>query len=95
MRLQTENFNIKTSHATGGTQWSVGATAGSDIFVHSFSINGGTGWEILDTYDTYETMATGITTSSSQDFDLKIHLPTSTTDYQQKTITVTVQAVQN
>lgn len=90
-----EDFSIKTSHAVGGTQWSVGGTAGSNTFVHSFSTNSGSSWEALQTYDTYETLATGITASSSQDFDLKIHTPTSTSDYQEKTITVTIQASQS
>ncbi len=91
----TEDFNIKTSHAVGGTQWSVGASAGANTFVHSFSINGGSAWEVLQTYDSYETLATSITATNTQNFDLKIHTPTSSSDYQQKTITVTVQAVEH
>ncbi|MDQ1283977.1 MAG: hypothetical protein QG620_325 [Patescibacteria group bacterium] len=89
-----ENFNIKTSHAVGGTQWSVGGTAGVNTFVHSFSINDGTSWEILQTYDSYETLAVNVSSSGTQDFDLKIGTPVSTSDYQQKTATVTVQAVE-
>lgn len=89
----TENFNIKTSNATGGTSWSVGSTAGSDVFVMSFSTNDGGDWEILNTVDTYETLSTGIAVDGSVNLDLKIGLPSATTDYQQKTITLTVQAV--
>jgi len=91
----TEDFNIKTSNAIGGTAWTVGSTAGSNVYVHSFSINGGSSWEILDTVDSYETLATGISASGTQDFDLKIGTPTSTADYAQKSITVTIQAVEN
>jgi len=91
----TENFNIKTSNATGGTAWTVGTTADPDVYVHSFSTNGGSSWEVLDTVDVYETLATGVAASGSQDFDLKIHLPTETTDYQEKTVTVTVQATES
>jgi len=91
----TEDFNIKTSHAVNGAQWSVGTMAGTDIFVHSFSLNDGASWEVLDNYDTYETLTTGISPSSSQNFDLKIHVPTFSSDYQEKTITITVQAVQS
>lgn len=90
----TENFNIKTSNAIGGTQWTVGGSAGNNVYVHSFSINGGSSWEVLDQADTYETLKTSVAQNGTQNFDLKIHTPTSTTDYQQKTITVTVQAVQ-
>lgn len=88
-----ENFNIKTSNATGGTQWTLGATPGIDIFVHEFSTNGGTGWTTFTTADSYQSLATGVAASGTQNFDLKITVPSSTTDYQQKTITVTVQAV--
>ncbi len=89
----TENFNIKTSNAIGGTTWTVGTSAGSDIFVMSFSTNDGGAWEILNTTDTYETLATSVAVSGTVDLDLKIGLPTATTDYQQKSITITVQAV--
>jgi hypothetical protein len=87
------DLNIKTSHATGGTQWSVGSAPGSDVFVHSFSVNGGVSWEVLQTADFYEILATNISPGGTVDFDLKIGTPTVTSDYQQKTITVTVQAV--
>ncbi|MDO8498237.1 MAG: hypothetical protein Q7S44_00380 [bacterium] len=89
----TENFNIKTSNATGGTQWTLGAAPGTDVFAHEFSTNGGTGWTAFTTADSYQTLATGITANSTQNFDLRITVPTTSSDYQQKTITVTVQAV--
>jgi len=89
----TENFNIKTSNATGGTQWSVGASAGSDTCVVSFSTNDGGAWEVLQTVDTYETLATSVSASGNVNVDLKIGTPTLTTDYQEKTITITIQAV--
>lgn len=89
----TETFNIKTSNATGGTQWTLGSSAGSDIFVHEFSTNGGGVWTKFTTPDSYQTLATGIAASGTQNFDLRVTVPTVTTDYQQKSITVTVQAV--
>jgi len=89
----TENFNIKTSNATGGTQWSVGASAGSDICVVSFSTNDGGAWEVLQTVDSYETLATSVSVDGTVNLDLKIGIPTITTDYNQKSITITVQAV--
>lgn len=88
-----ENFNIKTSNATGGTQWTLGATPGTDVFVHEFSTNGGVGWTAFTTADSYQTLATGIAASGTQNFDLRITVPSTSSDYQQKTITVTVQAV--
>lgn len=89
----TENFNIKTSNATGGTQWTIGAAPSSDVFVHEFSTNGGGAWTKFTVADSYQALATGIAASGTQNFDLKITVPSSSSDYQQKTITVTVQAV--
>lgn len=88
-----ENFNIKTSNATGGTQWTIGSSAGANIFVHEFSTNGGGAWTKFTAADSYQTLATGVAASGTQNFDLRITAPSSTTDYQQKSITITIQAV--
>ncbi|MFH1970768.1 MAG: hypothetical protein ABIJ05_00065 [Patescibacteria group bacterium] len=90
-----ENFKIKTSNATGGTQWTLGASAGSDIFVHEYSQSGGT-WYKFTTPGSYETtsLVSNIAVNGTQDFDLRITLPSITTDYQQKSITVTLMAEQ-
>lgn len=87
-----ENFNIKTSNATGGTQWTIGSSAGANIFVHEFSTNGGSVWTKFTAADTYQTLATGIAANGTQNFDLRITAPTDS-DTQQKTITITVQAI--
>lgn len=90
-------FNIKTSGGTGGTAWTPGATAGSDIFVHSFTTTTIPieSWQALETVDTYETASSTVDASVSQTFYMKIDMPTASTDYVQKSITVTVQAVAN
>jgi len=90
----TENFNIKTSNAVGGTGWTLGSDPGSNTFVHYFSINGGGAWTKFTTADSYQTLVTGIGVSSSQNFDLQINTPTVSSDGYQKSITVTIQAVQ-
>lgn len=89
----TENFNIKTSNAVGGTQWTIGASPGTDVFVHQFSKDSGISWTAFTAADTYQTLTTGIVASGTQSFDLRITVPTASSDYQQKTITITVQAV--
>lgn len=88
----TENLNIKTSNATGGTGWTLGSSADTNVFVHEFSTNGGGAWTKFTTVDSYQTLATGIAVSGTQNFDLKITVPTNS-DSIEKTITVTVQAV--
>jgi len=90
----TETFNIKTSNATGGTSWSLGSTPGTNVFVHEFSINSGSNWTKFNTADEYQQLATGITPEDTQDFDLRITVPSESSDYQEKTITITIQAVQ-
>jgi hypothetical protein len=89
----TENLNIKTSNAVNGTSWSVGSSAGSNVFVHEFSTNSGSDWTIFTTADSYQTLTTNLGASNSVNFDLRITVPTDS-DNQQKTITITVQAVE-
>ncbi len=90
----TETFNIKTSTATGGTTWSVGGTPGANTFVHEYSVNGGNNWFVLDAADVYETLATGIAPAATQSFDLRLTAPSSSSDFQEKSVTITIQAVQ-
>jgi hypothetical protein len=92
-----EDFNIKTSNATGGTQWSLGASPGSNVFVHEYSINGDSNWTNFTTANVYELtpLVTNVAVNGNQNFDLRITVPSSTTDYQQKTVVVTIQAVQH
>lgn len=89
----TANFNIKTSKAVNGTEWSVGSGAGENIFVHEFSTNGGGAWTKFENDIDYKTLATGVEVDGTIDFDLRITVPTDS-DTQQKTITITVQATE-
>ncbi|UZE92895.1 MAG: hypothetical protein IB617_01910 [Candidatus Nealsonbacteria bacterium] len=89
-----EQINIKTSGASGGAPWTVGITAGSDVFVHSFATTTDETWQILDTVNEYETASSSVAVSGTLDIDLKINVPTSSTDNEEKTITVTIQAVE-
>lgn len=90
----TETFNIKTSAATGGTGWQPGATPSNDIFVHQFSTNGGGAWTTFPAAESYQTLSAGVLPGGTKSFDLKITVPTTSTDFQAKSITVTIQAVQ-
>lgn len=89
-----EQINIKTSAASGGTAWTVGSSAGSDVFVHSFATTTAETWQVLGTVDSYETASSSVAVSGTLDIDLKIEVPTASTDNEEKTITVTVQAVE-
>ena len=98
----TEDFNIRSSDATGGTTWTLAGAAGANQFSHSFCKSGsGTPdpcdatptWSAMST--SYSSLATAVAASGTQRFDLRLNTPTSSTDFVQKSITVTIQAVQN
>jgi hypothetical protein len=87
-----EDFNIQTTNATGGTQWTIGSFAGDKIFVYEFFPAGGS-WTKFNAADSYQSFVTNVLAGASKNFDLRITLPTITGDFAQKSITVTVQAV--
>lgn len=89
----TEKLSIKTSNATGGTGWTIGSEAGSNVFVHEFSVNGGSNWTPFTAAENYQTLVASLGVGSTQNFDLRITVPTST-DAVSKTITVTILAEQ-
>ena len=89
----TENFNIMTSNAINGTFWTIGSSAGNNVFVHEFSTNSGGDWTKFTAADSYQTLATGVGVSGAVNFDLRITVPTDS-DSTQKNITITVQAVE-
>jgi hypothetical protein len=84
----TENFNIKGQNSAN---WTLAASAGADQYVHKFSKDSGVSWTALTT--SYATLATGIAALGTQTFDLQITTPTSSTNYTQQSVDVTVQAV--
>src|SRR3990167_1637904 len=90
----TEDLNITSTDATGGTTWSLAGTIGANQYKHSFcttDCDGSPTWTALTT--SYQALGTSISASGTKVFDLKIDTPSSSSDYVQKSITVTVQAV--
>lgn len=95
-----EDFNITSTDATGGTTWTLAATIGANQYKHSFCTTGGGSPDPCDATPTwsamttsYSSLASNIAASGTSKFDLKIDTPSSVSDYVQKSITVTVQAV--
>lgn len=84
-----EDFNIKSSDAVGTQSWTLGSPD-VNSFRHEFLPNGGS-WTTLTTV--YQTLASNVAVSGTKTFDLRITMPSSTSDYSSHTITVTVQAV--
>ncbi len=89
------DLTIKTTGATGGTPWTLGSNPGTNIFVHEFSLNSGGNWTKFSAADSYQSFITNLGVTASQNFDLRLTVPTSTTDYQEKSVTVTILATQH
>lgn len=73
--------------------WTLGTSAGTDQYVQEFSTNSGSGWTALTT--SYQTLASSIASSGTQDIDLRVTVPTSTNCYSPQSVDVTVQATQS
>jgi len=89
----TENLNIKGQN---GANWTLAGANGSDAYRHRFctsNCDSSPTWTALTT--NYQTLATGVTTSGNQVFDLEIQTPNPSTVYTQQSVDVTVQAVAN
>jgi len=93
-----EDFNIQGFDSTSsGSGWALDTSAGTDAYTMKFCISdcdGTASWS--DVGDgSYTSLATGIAASGTQDVDLQVGTPTSTNDYNEQTMTVTIQAVAN
>ncbi len=95
-----EDFNIRSTDAIGGTPWTLAGSVGANQFTHSFCTSGSGTPDPCDATPTWAAMTTSyaalgsnIAASGTNKFDLKIDTPSSTSDYVQKSITVTIQAV--
>jgi|GEM_PF-2547481 len=87
------DINVMSSDAVGGTAWNLADSAGSDAFVHKFSNNGGSSWTTFPTDHSYSQLKDALAVDATTSLDLWIQAPTASSDYQQKSINVTVQAV--
>ena len=87
------DLTIASSDAAGTTPWVLAASTGIlDEYTHEASIDGFTTPISLPSAASYVTLAGGVAALGTQDFDLRITMPTSITDYGAHTIVVTVLA---
>ena len=89
----TEKLNVKSSDATGGTGWTLTSTIGTNQFKHEFSTTTGSIWSVMPDSATYVTANPSLAVSGTTGFDFRLTTPSALTDFQQKSITITVQAV--
>ncbi len=87
----TSDLNIQGQNSAN---WTLGATSDADQYVHEFctsNCDSTPTWTALTT--SYQTLATGIADAGTQVFDLKIILPSSSSNYTQQSVDITVQIV--
>ena len=88
----TMKLNVKSSDATGGTAWTLGTSIASNVFKHEVSTTTGSTYMTFQATDTYLTASTSIAAGLTQNLDFRFTTPSGTTDFVQKSVTVTVQA---
>lgn len=93
----TNNGNVAEDFVISGANtadWALGATAGSETYVHKFCITTcgtpPTNYTALTTGN--QSLASNIAANGTQNFDLYITVPTVTTHYTQETANVTITA---
>ena len=89
------DLDIKSTNAIGTTDWTLSSVAGNNLFVYENSSNGGTDWNMFVLPNSYYSFVSAMTPSSTQNIDLRITTPTVSTDFDQKTITITILASQS
>lgn len=89
----TEKLNVKSSDATNGTGWTLASSIGGNQFKHEFSTTTGSRWDVMPDSSTYVVANPSVAVSGTTNFDFRLTTPSSSTDYVQKAITITVQAV--
>lgn len=88
-----EKLNVKSSDATNGTGWTLASSIGSNQFKHEFSTTTGSRWDVMPDSATYVVANPSVAVSGTTNFDFRLTVPSASTDYQQKSITITIQAV--
>lgn len=87
----TETFNIQGQNSGN---WTLGATAGTDQYVHEFATSTCTTWPGGTALTTsYQTMATGIAPNGTATLNLRITTPISSSVFTEQNVSVTLQAV--
>jgi hypothetical protein len=84
-------LNVKSTDATNGTTWTLGTSPGSDIFTLAVSTTTGSSYSLLQATDVYLTASSTFLSLTSGPLDFRFTTPTVSTDFVQKSLTITVQ----
>lgn len=90
--IQPDQYSVALWHLDE-TPWALGASAGTNIFKHEFSSTSGSSWSTFTAADSYQQFVASLAGDTSQNLDLRITVPTLTSDFTQKNISITIQAV--
>lgn len=84
-------LNVKSSNATNGTSWTLGTSPGSDIFKLEVSTTTGSSYGTFQATDVYLTASSTFASLTNQVVDFRFTTPTVSTDFLEKSLTITVQ----
>ena len=84
-------LNVKSSDATNGTTWTLATTPASNAFTLAVSTTTGASYSLLQGADVYLTASTTFASLGSSPLDFQFTTPTVSTDFVQKSLTITVQ----
>ena len=84
-------INVKSGNATSGTTWTLGTSPGSDIFKLEVSTTTGSTYMTFQATDTYLTASSSSASLTSCAFDFQFTTPTVSTDFVQKSLSITIQ----
>ena len=84
-------LNVKSSNATNGTTWTLGTNTGVDTFTLGVSTTTGSSYSTLQGADVYLTASSTFTSLTSGQVDFRFTTPTVSTDFVEKSLTITVQ----
>lgn len=84
-------LNVSSTNATNGTTWTLATTTGSNIFTLAVSTTTGSSYSLLQAPNVYLTASSSFTSLASSPLDFRFTTPTLSSDFVEKSLTITVQ----
>lgn len=82
-------INLEIKGQDTACPWLLNTSIGDNKYTHEFSINSGANWTLL-TLD-YQALTTGLASSATFDFDLRLTIPDTNTCFDQQSVDVIVK----
>ncbi len=84
-------LNVASTNATNGTTWTLGTSPGSDTFTLAVSTTTGSSYSLLQSANVYLTASSSFASLTSTPLDFRFTTPTVSSDFVEKSLTITVQ----